>query len=179
MVTSGPEFVGGFVVSSVRFPDSENVRGRANMFGAALSKPGRVVVGMSTLDTERSRRAETTTVTIRATGHVRTALGTHDLEFAFEGDTLREFLDAFLAEYDVADLLLAETEADATTRGWARPPDPEDLPGTWKKNPPGEQTRTYARVCVNGVFNEHLDGFDTELEEGDRVGLLYPFIFCC
>jgi molybdopterin converting factor small subunit len=34
-------------------------------------------------------------------------------------------------------------------------------------------------VAVNGEFNEHLDGLDTELEAGDRVGLMFPFIFCC
>ncbi|WP_276298939.1 MoaD/ThiS family protein [Halorussus lipolyticus] len=120
---------------------------------------------------------EQTTVEVRCTGHVRTAIGESDLAFTFEGTTLREFLDAFFAEYDVKDLLLAETDADASTSGWADAPD--DLPGTWKKNPEGEQTRTYARVTVNGTFNEHLAGLDTELGDGDRVGLMYPFIFCC
>ncbi len=32
---------------------------------------------------------------------------------------------------------------------------------------------------VNGRFNEHLDGLDTELADSDRVSLMYPFIFCC
>jgi molybdopterin converting factor small subunit len=32
---------------------------------------------------------------------------------------------------------------------------------------------------VNGRFNEQLDGFDTELTDGDRVALMYPFMFCC
>lgn len=118
-----------------------------------------------------------TTVEVRATGHVREAIGTPELSFTFDGTTLREFLSAFFDTYDVADLLIAETEADATTSGWARPP--EELPGVWAKNPEGEQTRRYARVCVNGTFNEHLAGFDTVLEDGDRVSLLYPFIFCC
>ena len=36
-----------------------------------------------------------------------------------------------------------------------------------------------ARVCVNGRFNELLDGFDTELEDGDRVALVNPFMYCC
>jgi molybdopterin converting factor small subunit len=31
-------------------------------------------------------------------------------------------------------------------------------------------------VTINGVFNEHLDGLDTNISDGDRVGLLYPFI---
>ncbi|AEH37318.1 MoaD/ThiS family protein [Halopiger xanaduensis] len=118
-----------------------------------------------------------TTVTVRCTGHVREAVGTHELEFTFEGTRLQAFLEAFFAEYDVEDLLIAETEEEATAHGWAEPP--EELPGTWRKNPEGEQTRTYARVCVNGKFNELLDGFQTELEDGDRVALIYPFMFCC
>lgn len=118
-----------------------------------------------------------TTVEVRATGHVRGALGWSRHEFTFEGTTLREFLDAFFAEYDVRDLLIAETEADATAHGWARPP--AKLPGTWRKNPEGEQSRVYARICINGRFNEHLGGFDAELHDGDRVALIYPFMFCC
>ena len=119
-----------------------------------------------------------TTVDVRCTGHVRTAVGTGQLTYTFEGDTLRAFLDAFFADYDVRELLIAETEAEATTQGWA--PEMEELPGNnYAKNPEGEQTRVYARVTVNGTFNEHLDGLDTELADGDRVGLLYPFIYCC
>lgn len=125
---------------------------------------------------ERSTSRETT-VEVRCTGHVRTAVGEPSMEFTFEGTTLRAFLDAFFEAYDVADLLIAESEAEATAPGWA--PKPEELPGTWKKNPEGEQTRAYARVCVNGRFNEHLEGLDTELQDGDRVSLMYPFIFCC
>lgn len=132
------------------------------------------MVGTATGTPER--RAETV-VEVRCTGHVRDAVGEAHVTFAFEGETLRAFLEAFCSTYDVADLLIAETEADATTAGWA--PEHETLPGTWSKNPAGERTRRYARVTVNGVFNEHRDGLDTRLESGDRVGLLYPFIFCC
>ncbi|MEY7848048.1 pterin cluster protein [Natrarchaeobius sp. A-rgal3] len=126
-------------------------------------------------EADESGRQETT-VTVRCTGHVRTAVGAHELEYRFTGTTLRAFLEDFFAEYDVEELLIAETEAEATARGWA--PAPEDLPGTWRKNPEGEQTRPYARVCINGRFNEHYDGFETELEDGDRVALVYPFMFC-
>lgn len=129
-------------------------------------------------ETDTQDRARTqTTVTVRCTGHVREAVGTHELEYTFEGRRLRSFLEAFFDEYDVEDMLIAETEADATARGWA--PAPAELPGTWRKNPEGEQTRPYARVCINGRFNEHFDGFETELEDGDRVALVYPFMFCC
>ncbi len=118
-----------------------------------------------------------TTVDVRCTGHVREAVGTSRLEYTFEGETLRAFLESFFDDYDVRDLLIAETEAEATTRGWA--PRPAELPGKhWRKNPEGEQTRRYARVLVNGTFNEHLDGLDTVLENGDRVALIHPFLYC-
>lgn len=118
-----------------------------------------------------------TTVEVRATGHVRDALGMRRIDFTFEGDTLRELLDAFFAEYDVRDLIMAETEAEATAHGWAKLPGRP--PGTWRKNPDGDQTRAYARVCVNGRFNENLDGLDTKLVDGDRSALIRPFMFCC
>ena len=159
---------------------------RPNGFGHEPTALDPVTTAMSTRQSEhaterdRERRetgdSTTTTVECRATGHVRDAIGTHTLEYRFEGSTLADFLDAFLAEYDVADLLLAETEAEATAPGWA--PTPDELPGTWRKNPEGEQTRPYARICVNGRFNEHLDGFETELRDGDRVALMKPFMFC-
>lgn len=128
-------------------------------------------------DATTARAADTTTVPVRCTGHVRDAVGDHEFEYTFEGETLRAFLDAFFDDYDVADLVIAETEAEATAHGWA--PTDGDPPGTWLKNPEGEQTRAFARIAVNGRFNEHLDGLDTVLEDGDRVALMYPFIFCC
>jgi len=119
-----------------------------------------------------------TTVTVRCTGHVRTELGVYEFEYTFAGDTLRAFLDELFEEYpELQEMLIAETEADATHSGWA--PAPEELPGTWTKNPVGEQTVAYARILVNGHFNENENGFDTVLEEGDRVALVYPFMFCC
>jgi len=125
---------------------------------------------------ERTGDATTTTVEVRPTGHVRTEIGEPRVEFTFEGETLREFLEQFFEAHDVRDLVMAETDDDAATEGWATVESP---PGEWAANPPGERTRTYARVVVDGTFNEHLDGLDTELEDGARVALLYPFIFCC
>jgi len=124
-----------------------------------------------------SEAAETTTVEVRATGHVRDALGTPRLSFTFEGSTLRDFVAAFFEEHDVRDLVIAETETESATRGWA-PIDGDDVPGDLQKNPDGEQTRAYARILINGTFNENLEGFDTELSEDDRVALVYPFVFC-
>lgn len=130
------------------------------------------------LQGSRKESTEQTTVEVRCTGHVRTEVGKSGLEYEFEGRTLREFLAAFFDAYDVRDMLIAETEEEATSKGWA--PEREDLPGSnYAKNPEGEQTRRYARVAINGTFNEHLEGLDTELADGDRVALMYPFIYCC
>lgn len=150
------------------------------MFGSKLSSPD--TENREVQQTEPSQEAgsepETTTVDIRCTGHVRTEIGEPRFEFEFEGGTLRDFLTALFEEYDVGEMLIAETEAEATTQGWA--PEMDELPGgNYAKNPEGEQTRRYARVTVNGTFNEHLDGLDTELEDGDTVALMYPFIYCC
>lgn len=131
------------------------------------------------MSSTQSDRAEPTrtTVEVRGTGRLYDALDDHRFEYTFEGDTLREFLEAFLDDYDVADLLIADEPEDAVAHGWAKPP--EELPDDFTANPTGERTRVYARICVNGRFNEHLDGFDTELPDGDRVALMYPFMFCC
>jgi molybdopterin converting factor small subunit len=127
-------------------------------------------------DGEAESRTETT-VEVKATGHVRRELDDHQFEFTFEGATLGEFLDAFFEEYGCEELLLAETESEETANGWANYPG--DPPGRWERNPEGERTRAYARVLINGRFNELYDGFATELENGDRVALMYPFMFCC
>lgn len=123
------------------------------------------------------REKAVTTVEVVATGHVRGAIGEGRFEYTFDGSTLRECLDGLFEEYDIEDLLMAETEDEEAHRGWA--PRPDELPGTWRANPKGDRTRAYARVLVNGRFNEHHDGLDTELDDGDRVALVYPFIFCC
>ncbi len=128
--------------------------------------------------TRESGDTAATTVSVRCTGHVRTEVGEGRFEYSFEGDTLREFLAAFFEDYDVREMLIADSESEATTEGWA--PELEELPGeNYAKNPEGEQTRQYARVTVRGTFNEHLDGLDTGLADGDPVALMYPFIYCC
>ena len=127
---------------------------------------------------QRIHHAAETTVDARATGHVRDAFGTPRSSFTFEGTTLRAFVEAFSAAHDVRDLVIAETD-EAATRGWA-PIERADVPGDLRKNPDGEQTRAYAyaRIPVNGRFNELLAGFDTELSEGDRVAQAYLFMLC-
>jgi len=132
----------------------------------------------TTTGSESQTNPKTTTVKLHSTGHVRAEVAEPHQEFTFEGDTLRDLLEGFFDQRpDLAEMLIAETDAEASTDGWAKPP--ENLPGTWHKNPEGEQTKPYARVLVNGKFNEVLDGFDTKIEDGDRVSFVYPFIFCC
>lgn len=133
---------------------------------------------MSTTRSEgEPERTPDRTVTVVCTGHVYTVVGEHRFQYSFEGTKLRDLLAALFEEHDIEDMLIAETEAEATHSGWA--PTPDELSGTWRKNPEGEQTRKYARLTVNGRFNEHFDGLDTELSDGDRVALIYPFMFCC
>lgn len=125
------------------------------------------------LQTRGVQSAETA-VTVRCTGHVRTELGEGQMEYTFVGDTLRAFLRAFFEEYDVEEMLIAETEAEAMTEGWA-----PAFGENYAKNPEGERSRRYARVLVDGTFNEHLDGLDTELDDESRVTLIYPLMYCC
>jgi len=151
------------------------VRLGAECLHSSMSDTG-VLTGEES-ETSTTEQSETTTVRVHCTGHVRSAVGQPKLEYTFEGSTLRAFLDSFFEAYDVAELLIAETEDEAAAHGWVR--SNGDPPGTWNKNPEGEQTRAFARVAVNGRFNEHLDGLDTELEDDDRVSLMYPFMYCC
>ncbi len=109
-------------------------------------------------------------MTIRCTGKIRDVVGTGTLEYRYEGDTIREPLEAFFEEYAVEALLIARTKDEAAAPGWA--PAPKRLPGTWRATPEGEQTKPFARVLVNGIFNEHFEGLDTPLIDGDRVALM-------
>lgn len=59
-----------------------------------------------------------TTVEGRCPGHVRSAVGTGELAFSFDGEDLRAFLEALFDEYDVREMILAGTEAEATARDW-------------------------------------------------------------
>jgi molybdopterin converting factor small subunit len=130
---------------------------------------------METANVDRESHP-TTTITARCTGHIYDAVGQSRFEYEFEGTTLSDFLESFFEEFPVEDLVLASEASEEATSGWAKPP--EKLPGTWNQNPEGERVRRYARVTVNGRFNEHLGGFQTQLDDGDRIGLLYPFVYC-
>ena len=76
---------------------------------------------------QQDRQAPETTVTVKCTGRVRTRVGDSRFEYSFAGETLRAFLGTFFDDYDVSDMLIAETEAEASTDGWAS--GPAELPG--------------------------------------------------
>ncbi|WP_440769055.1 pterin cluster protein [Natronorubrum sp. DTA28] len=117
----------------------------------------------------------TTTVDVRCTGHVREHVGSHELEFTFAGERLRAFLVAFDATYDLEPFFAVdpERESDPMARLWGRPPG--EFPG-WRP-PDGDRSRPYGRICCNGQFSDNLAGLETRLEDGDRIALLYPFLF--
>lgn len=122
------------------------------------------------------RTGTATTVDVRCTGRVRAAVGTDELEFAFDGDRLGEFLAAFADDYGLEELLVVDPteEPDPMARLWARPPG--EVPG-WRPDAETERARPYGRVCVNGRFSYRLAGLETRVADGDRIALLYPFLF--
>ncbi len=86
-------------------------------------------------------------VTLKFTGNIHARVGAYQMDFSFEGNRLRELLDAVTARHAVRDLLL-------------------DASGNIKP---------YARVLVNGRFSELLQGLDTPVRDGDTVVLIHPY----
>ncbi len=86
-------------------------------------------------------------VTLKFTGNVHTRMGAYQMDFSFEGNKLRELLDAVTVQHSLRDLLL-------------------DASGNIKP---------YARVLVNGRFAELLEGLDTPVRDGDTVVLIHPY----
>jgi len=101
-----------------------------------------------------------TTVHVRCTGHARMANGEHAFHYTFDDTTPRAFLPPFFAEYDIANLVPAETEAEATAHGLAttrRGPGPRIPRANRSVHPPGSPSTA-------GSTN----GLDTSLADGDR-----------
>lgn len=106
---------------------------------------------------------QTTTVDVRAVGRFRRRFDETRFEFTFEGDTLREFVGALLAEHPgIADLLIGETRRNDDA-GWT------DL-----QDEVGEDRRPFVRAMIDGTFNEYRGGAEAELSDGDRVELVEP-----
>jgi len=89
-----------------------------------------------------------THVTLKFTSHFRARVGQSQTEFAFEGDTLKEFIPAVLQRYDIADLLLA---------------------GSYKLKP-------YVRVAINGRFSHTTGGWGAHIPDGAMVVLIHSYV---
>jgi molybdopterin converting factor small subunit len=133
---------------------------------AAMDADTRSEAGRGAGTAATAPATETTTVEVRAVGQLRHDFPEERFEFSFQGDTLRAFVGALLAEHpELADRLVGETRREDDA-GWTELRDGTD-----------DRTRPYVRAMVNGTFNEFLEGADTALEPGDEVELVYPL--CC
>lgn len=115
---------------------------------------------------ETTTETTRTTVRIRACGRFRRRFDETRFEFTFEGERLRGFLGALLAEHpDIADLLIGETQR-GDDAGWTDLQDDID-----------EEHRPFVRIMINGTFNEYRGGAEAELSDGDRVELVEPLTY--
>lgn len=89
-----------------------------------------------------------THVILRFTSHFRARVGQRQAEFAFRGDTLREFIPAVLQRHDIADLLLTGTH---------------DL-------------KPYVRVAIDGRFAENIGGWGARIPDGATVVLIHSYV---
>jgi molybdopterin converting factor small subunit len=99
------------------------------------------------LDSSAWRGINITQVTLKFTGHVRSQMKTGQLDFSFEGSTLRELLGTFFAEHDVRDLLLDDRD----------------------------QLKPYARFVVEGRFSDFVGGLDARVVSGNMVTMINPY----
>jgi molybdopterin converting factor small subunit len=89
-----------------------------------------------------------TRITLKFIGEFWGRVGFGHADFAFEGNTVREFLPAVTQAYNVSDLLL---------------------------NPDGVSTRPSSRLVINGRFFELVGDLDAPIRDGDVVTLMRPY----
>lgn len=77
----------------------------------------------------------------------RQRAGTASVEFVSTNDRLGDVLKEIVNSYKIADIILSE---DGDVRPWTR-------------------------VLVNGRSQQFMDGLNTELHDGDRIALIYPY----
>lgn len=86
-------------------------------------------------------------VTVKFMSIARERAGTGGVDFASVWDRLGDVLKEIVQEYGIADIILNK---DGGVRLWAR-------------------------VLVNGRSQQFVGGLDTELHDGDRIALIYPY----
>ena len=87
-------------------------------------------------------------VTLKFTGDIWVRMKTYCMDFAFEGTTLGDLLDALFKQYNLRDLVL-----DVDNR---------IIP--------------YSRVIVDGHFSEFVGDLTACIKDGDEVVLIRPFL---
>ena len=87
-------------------------------------------------------------VNLKFTGLVRKRMGVNQMEYAFDGSSLAELLEAFFNRYDIQDLILDENG--------------EILP--------------YSRIVVNGRFSYLVGNMETPIQDGDLVVFIRPYV---
>lgn len=90
---------------------------------------------------------EPTKVSLKLTSHFRARTGTSNTEFAFMGNTLREFIPALLEQFDIADMLME-----------------------------GDELKSHVRVVINGRFSYTVGGWDAHIPDGAMVVLLHSYV---
>jgi len=88
----------------------------------------------------------TTHVTLKFASFFRRRVNLSQIDFSFEGNTLRHFVEALLQKYDVGDLLLEDGDI-----------------------------RTNVRVVINGRYWNLLGGWEAPIPEGANVTLLESY----
>lgn len=87
-------------------------------------------------------------ITLKFTGDIYVRMKTFRMEFAFEGDTLRDLLDALFKQYDLRDFVLDEQD----------------------------RIKPYSRVVVDGRFSENAGDLDARVQDHGEVVLIRPFL---
>ena len=85
-----------------------------------------------------------TSVMVKFTSHFRARAGIIQTEFAFKGDTLRQFIPALLQEFDIGDLLMKDDEL-----------------------------KPHTRVVIEGRFSDLIGGWDAPIPDGSMVVLIH------
>jgi molybdopterin synthase sulfur carrier subunit len=85
-------------------------------------------------------------VSLKFTSHFRAKVGMSNTEFAYKGNTLREFIPALLVQFDIADMLME-----------------------------GDELKPHVRVVINGRFSYIVGGWDAQIPDGATVVLLHSY----
>ena len=87
-------------------------------------------------------------VTVKFFAQVRMRTGRGKIDYEFDGLYLRDCLRALRDDYDLSEFVSVEEG----------------------------QVRPHSRVIVNGRYHDLLADLDTEIKDGDRIAITYPYM---